>query len=264
MVWVRLADDFPHHPKILQAGPLAGWLWACGLAYANRYATDGFIPSAQVRLLADLEAAERHARRLVDVGLWEVAKGGYQIHDFATYQPSAEEVRRDRESAARRQADFRRRRAIARDAARNGESHALLTRESQPPGPGPGPGPVKHPTDVSPPSAREGFSPNDNDLAEAAKLGLDAVAISAELDAMFDHYAAIGQVRADWHATFRGWLRKGVKLGRPANGHRAANGTGAPPRPPIRPGPTWTEVAPTMGGAAQRGGPRKEAPHDDG
>jgi hypothetical protein len=221
---VRLADDFPHHPKIVQAGPLAGWLWACGLAYANRYATDGFIPAAQVRLLGDLPAPEEQARRLVDVGLWEVAKGGYQIHDFATYQPSSEEVRRDREAAARRQAEFRRRRAIARDAARNEESNALLTRESQPPGPGPGPGPVKHTSYVPLPTAREAFEPNEKDLAEAGKLGLDAVAISAELDAMFDHYAAVGEVRADWHATFRGWLRKSVKLGPSArrstkNGH---------------------------------------------
>jgi len=231
MVWVRLADDFPHHPKVIAAGPLAGWLWACGLAYANRYATDGFIPSAQVKLLADLDGATGLARRLVDVGLWEVANGGYQIHDFAAYQPSAEEVKRERESAARRQADYRRRRAIARDAARNDESNALLTRESQPPGPGPGPGPVKHPSDVPPPTAREAFAPNERDLEEAAKLGLDAIAISGELDAMFDHYAAVGQERSDWHAAFRGWLRKGVKLGRVANGPPPNGRTQLPPTP---------------------------------
>lgn len=217
MVWVRLADDFPHHPKILKAGPLAGWLWACGLAYANKYATDGFIPAAQVRLLADLQTPNDQARRLVDVGLWEVVPSGYQIHDFAAYQPSSDEVKRERESAARRQADYRRRRAIARDAVRNAESDALLTRESQAPGPGPArPGPVnKHPSDVSP-SPREAFAPNERDLEETAKLGLDAVAINAELDAMFDHYAAIGEIRADWHATFRGWLRKKPTFRRPS------------------------------------------------
>lgn len=221
-----MADDFPHHPKILKAGPLAGWLWACGLAYANCYATDGFIPAEMVLRLIGFEddLATRLgplgdpralALRLVEAGLWEAAEGGFRIHDFAEYQPSSSEVKRERDAAARRQAEYRRRRAIARDVARNAEGDALLTRESQPPGPGPArPGPVKHPSDVSPPTARGAFAPNERDLEEAARLGLDAVAISAELDAMFDHYAAVGQHRADWHATFRGWLRKGVKLGR--------------------------------------------------
>lgn len=245
MVWVRLADDFPHHPKILKAGPLAGWLWACGLAYANKYATDGFIPAAQVRLLADLQAPDDQARRLVDVGLWEVAPSGYQIHDFAAYQPSSDEVKRERESAARRQADYRRRRAIARDAARNAESDALLTRESQAPGPGPArPGPVNHSSNGSPPSPREAFAPNKRDLEETAKLGLDAVAISAELDAMFDHYAAIGEVRADWHATFRGWLRKKPKYDQPAKaGAPGRNGHATVPPTPSAAPVSYLEVS---------------------
>jgi hypothetical protein len=231
MVWVRLADDFPHHPKILKAGPLAGWLWACGLAYANRYATDGLIPLEQVRLLGDVPDADVVAKRLVQVGLWEVVGGGYQIHDFAAYQPSSHEVKREREAAARRQAEYRRRRAearaIARDDDRNADGDALLTRESQPPGPGPGPGPVKHPSDVSLSTAHGAFAPNSRDLVEAAKLGLDAIAISAEVDAMFDHYAGLGEDRADWHATFRSWLRRKPtfdRLAKPAapssrNGH---------------------------------------------
>jgi len=36
MAWVRLDDGFPDHPKALQAGPLACWLYVCGIAYANR------------------------------------------------------------------------------------------------------------------------------------------------------------------------------------------------------------------------------------
>lgn len=150
MAWVRLADDFPDHPKVVRAGPLAAWLYVCGLSYANRYATDGFIPAAQVRRLADVPDAEILADRLVDAGLWERAEGGFQVHDYRDYQPSADEVKREREAAARRQAEYRARRAEARNAARNGSGDALLTHESRPsratgaPGPGPArPGPAR-------------------------------------------------------------------------------------------------------------------------
>lgn len=152
MAWVRLADDFPDHPKVVRAGPLAAWLYVCGLSYANRYATDGFIPSAQVRRLADVPDSESLAERLVESGLWELAEDGFQIHDYRDYQPSADEVKREREAAAKRQAEYRARRAEARNAARNGVSDASLTRESQPsratgaPEPGPArPGPVSNP-----------------------------------------------------------------------------------------------------------------------
>jgi len=149
MVWVRLADDFVDHPKVVEAGPLASWLYVCGLSYSNRYATDGFIPSGQVRRLADVREPDLLARKLVEVRLWEPVKGGYQIHDYAEYQPSSAEVKRDREATAKRQAEFRRRRSEARNAARNGQSNGTsngvshadesgpVTRESQPPGPGP-------------------------------------------------------------------------------------------------------------------------------
>src|SRR4051812_44412930 len=116
MVWVRLADDFTDHPKIVAAGPLAGWLWTCGLAYANRYLTDGFIPTAQVRRLADVEDAFGLAARLVEVGLWERAEGGFQIHDYHTYQPTAEDVKRERQAVKDRQAAWRERQKQARSA----------------------------------------------------------------------------------------------------------------------------------------------------
>jgi 5-methylcytosine-specific restriction endonuclease McrA len=79
MTWVRLDDQFTDHPKIVQAGPLAGWLFVCGLGYAARYLTDGSIPAAQVRRLADVEDAEPLAARLVAAGLWEPVEGGYQV-----------------------------------------------------------------------------------------------------------------------------------------------------------------------------------------
>lgn len=92
MTWVKLDDCFTDHPKIAEAGPLASWLYVCGLTYASRLLTDGFIPRSQVRRLADLENAEELAERLVSVGLWDTTDGGYRIHDYLDFNPSRDEV----------------------------------------------------------------------------------------------------------------------------------------------------------------------------
>jgi len=102
MPWVKIDDQFASHPKVLKAGPAAAWLYICGLTYCNRYLTDGFIPAQAVRLLADLDDPEEQAAALVNAGLWEVTDGGYMVHDFLDWNPSAEEVRSEREAARER------------------------------------------------------------------------------------------------------------------------------------------------------------------
>lgn len=114
MPWVRLDEQFPDHPKVAIAGPLASWLHVCALAYCNRLLTDGFVPTSQVGKLADyseIDPGEGYpinpidlANRLVEVGMWEKATGGYLIHDFHDFQPSKAEVlatRRTREAAGK-------------------------------------------------------------------------------------------------------------------------------------------------------------------
>lgn len=107
MTWVKIDDKFPDHPKVIEAGPLAGWLYICGLAYANRYLTDGFVPERQVNRLCDVDGVDELATDLVRVGLWEIVEGGYQIHDYLEYQPSAEKVRAERDAARERMANKR-------------------------------------------------------------------------------------------------------------------------------------------------------------
>jgi len=159
VAWVRLADDFADHPKIVAAGPLAGWLWTCGLAYANRYLTDGFIPQAQVRRLADVEDAYGLASRLVEVGLWERAEGGFRIHDYHGYQPTADDVKRERQATADRQAAWRERQRLAKLG--NGVSNSVSNPPDNAAPARPGPGPVNPvPAGTSsptpPPQAEEG------------------------------------------------------------------------------------------------------------
>jgi hypothetical protein len=111
MPWVRLDDQFPDHPKVVSAGPLAGWLHVCGIAYCNRHLTDGFIPRAVAHRLANFEgigvelggdgksfafgedaSCEWMASVLCEHGLWDKVAGGYQIHDYLEFQPSKDEV----------------------------------------------------------------------------------------------------------------------------------------------------------------------------
>lgn len=96
MTWVRLDDNFPDHRKVNEAGPLAMWLWVCGLCYCGRLLSDGFIPRSQVRKLADVDDAFGLANRLVDVGLWEKCDDGYRVHDYLDYNPSRQEVEAER------------------------------------------------------------------------------------------------------------------------------------------------------------------------
>lgn len=88
MFFIKLDDTFPDHPKVASAGPLASWLYVCGLSYCHRMLTDGFIPSGVVKRLADLDDPAAQADRLVCVGLWDACDGGYQVHDYLEYQQS--------------------------------------------------------------------------------------------------------------------------------------------------------------------------------
>ena len=98
MSWVKLDDGFSDHRKMLEVaercgksfkGAAACWLWACGLAYANRQAArDGFVPEIKVASLYPVKGSSELAGLLVDVGLWERVEGGYMIHDYHDYQPA--------------------------------------------------------------------------------------------------------------------------------------------------------------------------------
>lgn len=107
MPWVRLDDHFDESPKIAAASDSAFRLWTTALAYANRNLSDGFIPVLMLRRLSTAPKPEKDAAELVRLRLWEVADGGYQIHDFHEYQPSKEQVLSERESTRQRVANWR-------------------------------------------------------------------------------------------------------------------------------------------------------------
>ena len=108
MPWVRLDEEFPHHPKVVGVGPLGIAMQVVGLCYCNKFLTDGFIPSSAIPTFMDFTELDEQAfnghggvcwiavGKLVDAGIWNAVDGGYQIHDFADYQPTKAQVQAER------------------------------------------------------------------------------------------------------------------------------------------------------------------------
>lgn len=106
-MWIKADDKLANHPKIRRAGQLLGggdghaitlgvfhWL----LSYCNEYFTDGFIAD---EILASSPVCRRPlkvAKALIDcsvrpegAGLLHKVPGGYEIHDYHDWNPTAEE-----------------------------------------------------------------------------------------------------------------------------------------------------------------------------
>jgi hypothetical protein len=113
MSWAKIDDQFSEHPKVIEAGPLAGWLYVRGLCYAAKYLTDGFISDAQAQQLSMFAGSSPELlQKLVDCSLWERVNGGYQIHDYLDYNPTAESVKAEREAAKLRMQNKRSKKAV--------------------------------------------------------------------------------------------------------------------------------------------------------
>lgn len=87
MPWVYLDDAFYDHPKIIAAGPAAGWLWVVALGWTNRNLTAGVIPKHVARRL--VEGGRRLAPLLVKAGLWEDHDDSYRFHDYEQWNKTA-------------------------------------------------------------------------------------------------------------------------------------------------------------------------------
>lgn len=109
MSWVKIDDQLPGHPKFLEVGPTAGWLWLCGVTYCSRYNTDGFIQAAALPTLCPTlsPTLPELIESLLAAGLWEKVDGGYHVHDYLDYNPSATEVRERRAAGRRRQSEWK-------------------------------------------------------------------------------------------------------------------------------------------------------------
>jgi hypothetical protein len=107
MTWAKLDDGFYRHPKSRAAGKDGRALFVASLCWAASHLTDGFIATHDLGLIAaEAEVKPRPtANRLVQVGMWEPVDGGWQIHDYLDFNPTAEaalDKRRKRAEAGRK------------------------------------------------------------------------------------------------------------------------------------------------------------------
>lgn len=100
----KMTNDYPEHPKVVEAGGDAGWLNVCAIAYCSRTFTDGMIPISLVPRLSDRENPKQLASTLLGVGLWHSSGHGcercpqpderhYVVHDYLDHQTSAAKAR---------------------------------------------------------------------------------------------------------------------------------------------------------------------------
>lgn len=203
MAWFKADDQLPFHPKVLAAGNAAMGLWIRAGTWSSSQLTDGFIPTA----IASAMANECDADALVDANLWDRVNGGYQFHDWADFQPSAEEERAKRE--ARKRAG--RKGAAARWGDKsNGKSHSRP--HDTPDGktmPRSRPRP-NHSSTKSEGANRaralpDDWTPSEDHRVLAAQRGVDC---DLEASKMRDWATDKGATGKDWDARFRNWLHR--------------------------------------------------------
>lgn len=87
--WVRVDASLARNHKVLalmgeRGGDHALCVYIFGLGHCGEQGSSGFIPAVA---LGVIHGRARDAELLVQVGLWHEVAGGYEVNDFAEYQP---------------------------------------------------------------------------------------------------------------------------------------------------------------------------------
>lgn len=117
-MWTKLDDGLLDHRKVFLAGEALGRngpalaiaMVAIGLMWTNKQLTDGVIPLGVVKRFGQFDKPIAVAEALVAAGLWESAAGGYRIHDYHAYNPTADDAKAHRTHVS----------AVRSEAGRNG------------------------------------------------------------------------------------------------------------------------------------------------
>lgn len=98
MAWARIDDRVIDHQKLEDAGDELGkngyvvalGALAWGVVYCAKSLSDGFLPE---RALRRYKVPRNVADAMVKAGLWEISDGGYRVHDYLEWNPTAAEVK---------------------------------------------------------------------------------------------------------------------------------------------------------------------------
>ena len=145
MTWFRVDDKFAFHPKAVRAGNEAVGVWVRLGAWSSDQMTDGEIPTDIAMVIAN--GKQDVLDQLVTARLLVPVEGGYQMHDFLDWNPSAKQVKRQRKADAERKRGLR---------APSGKRPAGVRSESASPDPDPDPAPDPRSQKEDPPKAPQG------------------------------------------------------------------------------------------------------------
>ena len=96
--WIRLETGFYSNAKFITLTDRGEWRAAyvaiCAMAWAGDQGTNGYIPKGALKYV---NGRPKDAETLVDVGLWNITEGGWDIQSWGDYQPSMGEYQERKE-----------------------------------------------------------------------------------------------------------------------------------------------------------------------
>lgn len=124
MGWLRLSGTFADHPKTIASGNAAVGMFVRLACWSAEHETDGFVPvDVAKRYGSRAQLGKLTSARGATRPLLEMAPGGFRLRDFLEYNPSHEQMTRQRALKTQRQHRWRAPDVDAsRDASRDGVS----------------------------------------------------------------------------------------------------------------------------------------------
>lgn len=240
MPWAKFDDRFPSNRKVRLLSDGAFRLYVSAICWSAENLTDGVIKTAELRLVADVRATRTRAKELVEAELFEVLEGvGWKIHDYHEYNPTAEQVRADREQRTARQQRWRKKKQgdapdpeppgnspdvdastdASHDASRNGVGDAAPSRPvptrtpSMADAGGEGAGSEAPDLDHHAPTPIEidGFQLTDAMRRWALQTFGPAVDVDHSTAQFVSHYRSTGARRKSWPDAWQKWIRDDAK-----------------------------------------------------
>lgn len=104
MTWTKLDDSFYDNPKIIEGGNEVAGAFARSLSYCGKHNTDGTFPKV---IGDDIARRKKVTDTLLELGLWILDGRRYFIPDYLEFNPSAEQVEKDRATARERMRELR-------------------------------------------------------------------------------------------------------------------------------------------------------------
>lgn len=108
LTWIRVQSALSRNHKVLALLPQKGGdralnVFIFGIGYCAEQGNDGFIPEAAIGLF---HGTPLSARLLTEVGMWIERPGGWDVNDYAEYQPT-DDAAKVRSEKARKAAEVR-------------------------------------------------------------------------------------------------------------------------------------------------------------